>query len=85
MSMAPKWLAKDARLADDEELRRLQLRWFADDIWMRRVAFWLIALVTLASALIMVLDPFPQASWFSLLGFASAPFGWFMGTRRPRQ
>jgi hypothetical protein len=83
--MAPKWLAKDARLADDKELRRLQLRWFADDIWMRRVAFWLLALFMLVSTLALVLDPFPQAPWLSLLGLASAPFGWFVGTRRPRR
>jgi hypothetical protein len=83
--MAPKWLANDARLADDKELRRLQLRWFADDIWMRRVAFWLLALLMLVSALTLVLDPFPQASWLSLLGLASAPFSWFVGTRRSRR
>jgi hypothetical protein len=33
----PEWLHPGFALADDEELRRLQLRWLRDELWLRRV------------------------------------------------
>jgi hypothetical protein len=56
--VAPKWLAKDAKLAEDDQLRDLQLKWFADDIWMRRVRFWLFAAASAAALVATVIAIF---------------------------
>jgi hypothetical protein len=78
MQMAPRWLANETRLADDEKLRELQLKWFADDIWMRRVAFCLFVLLTVAGTLMVLLDPLPHTSGIGSLGLASAPLSWLI-------
>ncbi len=59
--MPPGWVAKDASLADDERLSELQLRWFRDDLWMRRIAFFIRVVLTLATAVLLILQPFPHA------------------------
>jgi hypothetical protein len=52
--MQPEWLDADF-LASDQDLRRLQLRWLRDDIWMRRAVFllWLGASASAVVALFM--------------------------------
>jgi hypothetical protein len=48
MWMRQDWLPKGQRLAADPVLRKLQLRWITDEIWMRRVVF----VVVIAAALV---------------------------------
>lgn len=76
--MAPKWLANDAKLAADEQLRELQLKWFRDDIWMRRIAFSLFVFLTLAGAFSLVLQPFPHAPGVGLLCLVTGPLSWLV-------
>lgn len=54
--MPPRWLDK-AALAQDPDLRRLQLRWASDDLWMRRAAFVLGAGALVAAAIVLALQP----------------------------
>ncbi len=60
--MAPDWLQKNARLASDEELRRLQLRWARDDLWMRRISFAMSVMVLAASLVLLVVQPVKGAT-----------------------
>jgi hypothetical protein len=53
----PEWPPKDAGLAGDEDLRRLQLRWARDDLWMRRILFAMTIVVTVAGVIMFLVAP----------------------------
>lgn len=60
--MPPDWLQKNARLASDEDLRRLQLRWARDDLWMRRISFAISVIALVAGLALFVLQPVTGAT-----------------------
>lgn len=53
--MPPEWFQKNARLASDEELRSLQLRWARDDLWIRRISFAVSVVALVAGLALLVL------------------------------
>jgi hypothetical protein len=82
LAVAPKWLAKDARLSEDEDLRRLQLKWFSDDIWLRRGAFLLLTIIVLLAAFLLLVRPPSYGPGLGFLGLLSTPLAYFLGIRR---
>jgi hypothetical protein len=82
--MPPEWLTKKA-LAGDEELRKLQLRWMGDDIWMRRIAFGLVVVVVIVAVVSFVLQPIPRATKvFGCLTLLGPLLTYFFASRRRR-
>jgi hypothetical protein len=77
--MFPDWVRRDVDLARDEDLRRLQLRWARDDLWMRRISF-AIAMVALATCLVLsVIQPFKViSSGWSAITLAALPVAYFL-------
>lgn len=55
--MLPEWLHPGFALAEDEELRRLQLRWLRDDLWLRRVSSCAVVASLVGLLLVAVLMP----------------------------
>jgi len=82
--MPPDWLQKNARLASDEELRRLQLRWARDDLWMRRISFAISAMVLVVSVALFVLQPVRGATPIAA-GVATASTAWSVAVFLSRQ
>lgn len=85
--MPPDWLQKNARLASDEELRSLQLRWARDDLWMRRISFAMSVMVLVASLTLFVLQPVrgatPIAAGAATIS-AVLSVGFFLSRQRDR-
>jgi hypothetical protein len=82
----PEWLRKDVGLSSDPELRRLQLRWFGDEIWMRRLVLG-VALVTHTMSLVClaVAPSLPSAAAAGVCSLISLPVVYFFGRGRQRR
>lgn len=81
LAMPPRWLDKSS-LARDQDLRRLQLRWAGDDLWMRRGVFILTAAVLLAAVIALALEPavVPKLAAIAIVGGSVARY--YFGRRR---
>src|SRR4051812_20344549 len=77
--MAPAWLARED---PDEALRELQLRWFRDDLWMRRVVFGLAVAAVVGLLFAILLLPQHAVRLASILGSISVPsLAYYFGRR----
>lgn len=93
MVVPPEWVDPDARLSTDHDLRRQQLRWIADDIWMRRVVLCLVAMLPLAGAACFFVSPsLGTGLGVGTTALAALPLAYFFGrparpekTRRSRR
>jgi hypothetical protein len=88
--MPPDWLQSDFDLSSDLELRRLQIRWAKDDVWMRRLAFCVSLLIAFAGMTLLVLGDGPgfaaeAATTGGLLSAAGSRYYLAFPARRPRR
>jgi hypothetical protein len=76
----PDWVIRDAGLSSDDDLRDLQLRWLADEIWMRRLVLCVALLIQTLGVGVMFIAP----STASLIGagvtsMIALPLAYFFG------
>lgn len=82
--MPPEWLRPNAGLSSDEDLRRLQLRWLTDDLWMRRLVLAVAILLPSAGLVAVILSPSVLSAVGAGAGsLVALPLAYFFGREGP--
>lgn len=80
--MPPPWINRSNPPASDHELRQLQLRWYRDDLWMRRIAFVVLISASLYCIVLLTLQPVVDGK---LIGGILATLGALIGVGASRK
>lgn len=84
--MPPAWVRSGFGPSTDQDLRELQLRWFRDDLWMRRLIF-LVCIAAFVTSLVILLFGSPS-TWATGLaagtGLVSGPAAYYFGRATDR-
>jgi hypothetical protein len=78
--MAPEWLRPDATLSSDADLRRLQLRWLTDELWMRRIVLGVAIVLPSGGVAALLVAPSAHTLVGACAGsVAGPPLAYFFG------